>query len=364
MWISSLDSTIRGPGGAAAAVLLLAMVGTAGCGPPAFRAAAGARTETPSTWKRDLGRSVEFPPRPFADGWIVAVTNNTVLFLDGSSGATRWRRKLPASPRGEPVIGVKTVAVASDSPSPAVLALDPTSGEVLWKRKSTTVRDLAGDEERLFSRGEDGTVRRLDPLSGEPLWERSLEGGVAPPALVVPAVSLLVVAAGADSLVALKITDGARRWAIRVGPWPRLLATGKQLIAATEDGVVHFLDGATGVESARVDLGGAPAGAPVAGGGVVYLARTDGTVLALEGPSIRWRTALDPPLVSSPALHGGLLALAAPGGTIMLLDAATGARRGRLFHPERLVVSPVPAEDGLLVAGSGGTVLFYPWSLP
>ena len=99
-----------------------------------------------------------------------------------------------------------------------VVAVAPTSGQVLWQHKLTAsgAVNVVYDQGVLLA-GVAGKVFRLDPLTGAELWRNSLRGyGMGLPCLVVvphPLPPLATVFVGiASSLLALAVDTGAEHW--------------------------------------------------------------------------------------------------------------------------------------------------------
>lgn len=207
----------------------------------AFGAATGAER-----WRATVGSHVLPPYAPASDGETVYVGRDRLTALERSSGVERWT----ASPEGvsaftDPTVVEDRVYVAGvrpldGVPGGVVLALDATSGDVVWRvetglspaalavadgtvyvtadrvlaldaadgtvewavednRFLTAPPSLAGD--RLYVAGIDGTVRALAAPDGRSIWERRLPGSV----LSAPTVAgeLLYVGSGEGRLYAL-----------------------------------------------------------------------------------------------------------------------------------------------------------------
>jgi outer membrane protein assembly factor BamB len=328
------------------------------------RTFAETRVDPAPLWSKDLGRAVELAPVPWEESWVVAVTQGPLRRLRRANGEEVWKRKLPGTVRGAPVVCGSVVVVALEGGTEEIHAVDLASGEPVWKRTARASL-LAGGPDRLLSADDRGVVRRLVPATGDVQWAVELWGAGWRPPISWAQEGLWLVPVRPDSVVALEADTGARRWGSAVGSWPLLAVLGVAAYAATADSQIVRLDPADGRILARRPLGAMPAGPPVAGEDLVHLALRDGTVLAFAPDlAVRWEERLDPPLVSAPVVSRGDLFQAGSLGRVHRLEAATGRVLSAYLHAEFLVASPGVAADQIAVAGDGGRLLAYPRGAP
>jgi len=188
------------------------------------------------------------------DGWFYA--------LDARRGTLRWR--LPT--------GISTGSAAAEgdrvcfgTTEGAFYALDAATGHPRWQvdleeaAASPVVRQGA-----VYVGLEGGQVIALSLDNGAPLWRVSLPGDVVVP----PAVDdeSVYIATSIGAVAALDRQSGATRWQVYLKSEANApLVMGDNLILADTSGIVHFLNKATGEETASL-TGLAPLGAPPAYG--------------------------------------------------------------------------------------------------
>ncbi|HKJ70355.1 MAG TPA: PQQ-binding-like beta-propeller repeat protein, partial [Gammaproteobacteria bacterium] len=203
-----------------------------------------------SRWSFNVeGRSLALrgASRPaYADGRVYAgFSSGELVALESGEGKPAWRETI-ASPSGRTelermvdvdasprVVDGVVIAAAYHG---AVVALDATDGQQLWKRQFSVYNDPAVAGERVFVTTADGKVIALDRSGGGTVWTQkalSRAGSLSDPVL-----------------------------------------TGRAVVVGDGDGRVTWLDRETGRVMGQIDLGPSPVhGAP--------LALSDGAVLAL-----------------------------------------------------------------------------------
>jgi outer membrane protein assembly factor BamB len=257
----------------------------------------------------------------------------------------------------------------------ALAALWPLTARARAVR-STTASD-AGDEATV--RGDAGQTGRMPGPgpTGVPglLWAvPDLHGRGLPPVAAGDLVFGMTEEPEA-AVVALEAATGAERWRVERGrlltlPAAPSYADGSLYVGAREqDGerrpLLLAIEAATGQERWRVPLTAAERHdewlIPLAAGGVVYAAATDGHAYALDAATgeQRWRVAVGNASFPQPALADGLLVLLHEEG-MLALDAATGQERwrggpaGSMSHA--LDGGQVYAVGGGATAFEGGTL--------
>lgn len=324
-------------------------------GPPVIDAG---RELTQTLWRKDVGRSVEFPPLWAEGSWLVAPTEGSLWRLDAETGTRIWKKKIPSSPTASPLLAGDLVVMTTDAPSGEVVAFHLDTGEEAWKwGRAITVPAARDTALILAARG--GKVIRLDPADGKEVWTAPQKGaGWRAPVFVD---TLVVVPGRPDSLVAYRIADGTRVWSRTVGAWPVLAGDGEHLVAATDDSVLVNLDPHTGETRARTRLGSISGGPPLLLGNSVVVALRSGSVMSfdLDSLSTRWQSPLESPLVTPPFYHQDRILQAAPKGLICSIEPETGEILGVYRHPEPIVSAPRGADSTVVVGGDYGTLIVY-----
>lgn len=138
----------------------------------------------------------------FADGYVAA--------FDLKSGKERWATPVSLSHDrfvdvdADPVMIDGQLIVASHQSG--VVALDPTSGRILWRQPGAGVNRLAGDGKRLFAANGSGYIWRLNPSNGSVVYRVRVEEG--PVSRMLLKGNLLTFAGGPNGLVVLDAVNG------------------------------------------------------------------------------------------------------------------------------------------------------------
>jgi outer membrane protein assembly factor BamB len=294
---------------------------------------------------------------------------------------------------GEPVVpplaadGRRVYVATRDG---AVRALDPKTGEVLWRVEGVPGR-LSASDGALLLRDDAGVVTSLRPRDGGVRWR--VETGVAGTLpVVLDGDRGLVAGAG---IAAIALENGAPVWTDRSGAEttaPPVAGTAR-LFTGERDGTLRCRDRATGTslwtlrtreallapplvdeERRRVYLGttdrrileasldkGALGwhwriGADVAHAGLVLHGRVlfaayDAVLYAFErGGNLAWRGSLPSRPLSSPLVVDGRVVVACLENQLVAFDALSGARTGSFATSAEIRTPPILA-GGLLVLG-------------
>ena len=343
--------------------------------------------------------------------------------LPGSAGVeelrTRWTRTIGDT--GEdgyalirPAVNGNGVFVASRSGD--LLRLDPTDGQVIWRRNvDSPVYAAVGIGEGLVLAGLDaGSVVALDAETGEPRWESAIKRQIS----AIPAAgSGRVIVRTADGLViGLDSSDGEQVWSVqRNVPGLSLhgdstpMIAGDTVITGLANGRIMANAVVNGREFWESDLsivGGSNEleqltdidAEPVLQGSGLFTATYQGDVVAvdIQSSSVRWRQGISTRLplsvdgeavfvtgslgevaaidsengdvlwqtdefmgrgVSNPMGLGSRVLIGDAEGYLHLLDRSDGALLQSLRVDRSAIVSLVAQDNGLIAFSAGGKVL-------
>ena len=164
---------------------------------------------------------------------------------------------------------------------------------------------------------------------------------------------------------------GKRAWRRKMKPIESgVLLTGGRVIVAEADGTTQALDARTGetIWSHAPDDAAMVKAALVRAGETVVVADVAGLVRALHltDGTVAWSRMLGAQVRSTPAFAGGLLYVATTQGHLIALDATTGEERARASVDPIVTTAPQPVavrltapavSDGLIVVGGSDAVL-------
>jgi outer membrane protein assembly factor BamB len=300
--------------------------------------------QPPLTWNAQTGAGIVWKtevPLPGASSPVVVgdrvlltgadERTQEVYCFDRATGALRWRRAVGA-PRPE------------GAPTPQ---LHPDTGYA----PST----VATDGRHVFAIFPTGDLAALD-LDGNPVWSESLgvpENHYGHSSSLITASGLLIVQWDQSTdakLLAFDAATGRPAWrAVRDAiSWasPTLIEVdGRTQLVVAHSTAVAAYDPATGVLLWRADcLGGELGPSPAFADGVVFVANDRAVAAAVRpGGEVVWTFKDDLPDTASPVAGGGLVILATSYGTLVCLDAATGQVVWRHEQQTGYYASPVIA---------------------
>lgn len=255
-------------------------------------------------------------------------------------------------------------------PSDGLYAFDAETGEPLWTLASDTTLSLVegtADPERAYAATLTSVVA-ADAATGAPLWRRSFSGpgwtGIAMRSLTLTPEGDLLVAFdalydsygyfSAAAIVAVDPTTGAERWRYQDGDQ----TTDRSIGGLTIWNDLLLYSDATGQEAVAVDrstravrwrrpwtrgyLGNVRA--PVVADGVAYWSSGDARLYAADAATgaERWSVRPDRGGFYSHEVCGPVVL--GHNGALVVVDRATGRRRGVLFDTER--VGQLAVADG------------------
>lgn len=300
-------------------------------------------------WRQAAVGPVTAAPTLVDGAVIVPSEGGALLACDAATGAVRWllkdwTRQAPAAavlPLGDRILvqtgsrsGSRGIGMSMDR----VRAVDPRDGRTLWTAEiaSQGFDPLASDGRVVLSNSNDLQAAACDPATGKRRWllGNPYYARAGCGASIVGDRAILVHGpAGAITCAAL--ADGKKLWQASIVPDQGLLSDG----------------GETGHEII---------GPAAVGGGGVFVGSLDGAVyrFALDGGALAWRSALDGPVWSGPALAGDRLYVGDGGGGFHCLLAADGRRVWTVRLGGRIMSCPwigdgvvlVGCEDGFLYA--------------
>jgi outer membrane protein assembly factor BamB len=314
-------------------------------------------------------------------GKVVCARSGVVFALSPVDGRLLWRHPVATGlPSGPPAVAAARVLHASGD---ALTALDPGSGDQVWRRhlaQGTAVR-YAGRTALLV--GSDGTVTGVDERTGGTKWTRRITG-YSTPAVVSFAGDPLAYATstspdGTRTLVAaVDPATGAVRWKARLAGELKPVASGRGSLfflsadrtsgqtravvrytpaskasrrvalpvprvapqAGAHGDVVHILAAGGSLEAVDLDTGKrlwhletavSRGSAPVGDGAHVYFTGADGRLLAVDArsgrllgqtpPRLGANAGAVPAALPAPLVVGGHVYAAAPDGTVFGVDA-------------------------------------------
>lgn len=223
-------------------------------------------------------------------------------------GNVLWRNTTLAYPPvhgtgGSPVLAGKALVFSCDGRSdPFVVALDKTSGQVLWKvRRDTQARSkfsfstplliTVKGQQQLISPGS-GMVCALDPASGREIWRVRYGNGYSVVPRPVFGHGLVFIGTGFDqpSVLAIRpdgqgdVTDTHVVWKLSKGAplTPSLLLAGDELYMVSDAGIASCVEARTGKVYWQERVGGNYSASPLFADGRIYLQSEQGTGVVLQ----------------------------------------------------------------------------------
>ncbi len=310
----------------------------AGCGVTALDAATGKRR-----WRHPTRSSIRHAAA-CADGCVHAVSiTGEIISLSAADGSLQWRHQLD-NPSKRWVYSAPLVAHGRvyAGVSSCFVALDATSGTVVWQRDDFGVDDwissypspaALGDRLAVAFYTQLTTLAVLDAATGETVWR--LDGSKPNYMYSSPVLAGDTLYAVSGSAVrAFGLEQGELRWEAplalgRVQTTPALAAG--RLFVATGSGHLVAFEAHSGTEVWRWRV---PTEAPLF------------TPYARRGPTT----------LASPVVGGDTVWVAAADGGLYALAAETGVQRwcGDIGAP--LAAAPVVTASGLWIGATDGTV--------
>jgi outer membrane protein assembly factor BamB/predicted phosphodiesterase len=298
-------------------------------------------------------------------GTVIATTiDGSVIGLDAMTGAERWRFELDVGVAAEagnvypgPVADTGDVLVGNQR---AMAAISVREGAAQWMvdpvpegRDSQSLAEVAvgdGVAVGVFNRAIGG-ISAWDRMTGASLWR--VDGAIATGINATPVIAdhMVFIENGLDAVFALDLATGALRWKVQLDPqgfdWGNAtigtpaFANGTLVVPTLYRDVIA-LDAATGAEKWRHSADpsilrtthyrgvgeAAYAASPVITGSIVWIAGTDGKLvaLALDTGDLLWSTDVGAPVFAGAAVSGDWLVVTSFDGTVHAYAKAASER--------------------------------------
>lgn len=279
-------------------------------------------------WEKELSGAVSNVPLVHESQTVLVGTDDGALVaIDLETRETLWTHETDGTIRQPPVVGEGVVYFANSRN--VVYAVDLRTGAWRWEYerelpKEFTIHGRAGlafqgssegassEVGVLFTGFDDGRVVAIDAAAGEALWVTNIApagGGdfadVDSTPLVHPGRDELIVAGQTTGIHGLSLEDGSVQWQQRAR-------------------------GAGTVVRGPGDL-------------LLFSSSLEGVYAIEPGGIVRWRRQLDPGVVSTPIVQGGVAFVTHSEGGLIALDARTGELLAQLETGSGM--SSVPTHD-------------------
>lgn len=260
---------------------------------------------------------------------LVASYNKMLYAFDRATGRQAWSAPFTAEGAligGATVHGDRVYVGSSDH---RVYALDLNTGEPVWAQPFETTNWVWGapavDDERVYVGSMDHYVYAIDREDGKLVWRHNIGGSV--PGNVVLSNGMLFVGAVDKQLHALKAEDGSEVWARPLGHWVwgEALVQDGYVYAGSLDGRVHALqvsDGTLRWESEKLE--GAVRAGPVLLGDQLIVGTDSGSIyrIALDSGRSTLLFKASAGVLSRPAIEDGRIYIGTTMGEVVALDAS------------------------------------------
>jgi outer membrane protein assembly factor BamB len=274
-------------------------------------------------WHIGMGRGVRGSPALGEAVVAVGTADRNLVLVDRASGEVLWRTHLDGSVRAGPLLDEDRLYIATESqPRGRVYAVRLRDGRQLWRASAGSVTaPLAFDGDAIYAATEQGLVLRIEPDHGTVQWRRPLSGAVRAGPLVTP--------------------------------------TGAGLVVATTTDTLYLLDRQTGAVRTQLTLPGAVLATPATDGRRVYLATTNGRIVAVDlaSWSITWDRAAGDAVYGAPALVADTLLVLARNGRLWMIPVDTPDNATSQALDIVATAGPTPVASGVLVGSVSGELL-------
>jgi outer membrane protein assembly factor BamB len=329
--------------------------------PPTPIAAAAAGDAPAPVWTSRAGRRLT---------GLVAVEDNTlyaggmdrkVYAVNLASGEVRWSARLSGMILGGVLLSGDTIFAATSRPGGQVHALRRSDGKKIWSVTAAPIAaPLAMVGGLLVAQTQRGEVLAFDPGTGKVRWRRRV-GVARTPAAEAGDGGILV--STTDSLFRLGAADG--KVTHRVASPGTVVASwfphAGALLAGTTDSQVVSIRSADLRRIWTLAVDAPVLGSLAAIGDTLFLATRIGTVYRVDPdsePKARPIARLEWPVTAPVTVLRGQILLGGADGTIRALRSdGSEIWRVRVWRPVEL--SPIPLGDGLVAIGGNGDLHRY-----
>lgn len=347
-------------------------------------------------WTADIGDGsgrIPLTAQPVvADGKIFTLdTSSTLSAFIASTGKRLWHTDVQSALEDEEVIGggiaFSDGALYVTTGYNEVLAVNPNSGDVVWRAKTIAPSRAAPTimQGRVFVTLLNNSVIALNAGNGALVWEYNSIGesagllGAASPAadndIVVPGLS-------SGDILALRVENGAVAWqdnlsrSLRLGGLSGLadiralpVLDGEIILGISFGGKMAALDKRTGNRLWQRDITGKET--PWIAGDVVYVLTSENEIIAMNKTTgaIYWMTALKkfenaqkrkgPIIWSGPVMAGSRLILVGSGGRIAEMNPLNGDMIREWKSGKNVRLAPIVADEILYLLSEDGTLSAY-----
>lgn len=349
-------------------------------------------------WQAKIGAAAGRKHRITADpvvsgGRIFTLDSRALVSATGTNGATLWQTDLtPATDRADDASGGGLAAgggmVFATTGFGELVALDPSSGAVVWRQKfdAAPAGAPAFADGRVYVTARDGSAWGISSTDGKVLWSlpgqpgSGVTGGTSPAVdgrqVIFPFSSGLMIAADKASGQGLwnAFVAGERQGrayaSVRDVTGDPVIAGG-MVYAATSSGRIVAVNADTGLPVWSAGEGAVSA--PLVAGGSVFVVNDEDQLVRLgaRDGEVIWRVDLPYYLKDKlsrrkqihayygPILAGGRLVVASSAGSVQSFDPASGTLVGSADLPGGAAGGPAVAGGTLYVVSTNGKLVAF-----
>ncbi len=249
------------------------------------------------------GKNSHASPTPLvADGRVYVHFGHQGTACLDLNGKVIWKNtELSYSPvhgnGGSPIlVGNKLVFSCDGGNDPFIVALDKSTGKVIWKtpRVTTAKRTFSfstpllitvNGKQQIISPGS-GAVCAFDPQSGKEIWRARYGEGYSVIPRPVLGHGMIFIGTGYDTPIVMAIrvdgtgdvTDTHVAWTLKKGApnTPSLLLVGAEVYMVSDGGIASCVDAKTGTVHWQERVGGNYSASPVFANGRIYFQNEEG----------------------------------------------------------------------------------------
>lgn len=313
---------------------------------------------TPVTrlWRSRPVRSPSAPLAVDAQSVYLGGSDRRIVAVDLESGKTRWAVRVPGPLVGGTLVQDSLVFAATDRPGGKVYALHAISGNQKWSTGTGYVQApllLMGDRIIVLTRT--GRMLCLNVADGKQRWVgRIASNKVAP--VVLDAEHFAVTSY--DSVYRVRLTDGKvvdRRKApgTVVSPWVRV---GRVIVASTADSMVVGLTVDSLLLAWKSKLDAPAVTSPALSGDTLFALTRTGSIYRIGAADVPGTTQLGGTAwaaTGAPAAIGPWILAGASDGSLRAFNPGDGSEAWHTSLGRPFELAPVPLPDGSFLALGG-----------